>query len=89
MANVALAPSTVDTRDFYPRNVTIFGFQLTNLMAHGWDSRPELAELLTALDRGRFTVPIDSTFPLARAAEAHRHIESGDTRGKVVLVNES
>jgi NADPH:quinone reductase len=89
MANVALAPSTVDTRDFYPKNVSIFGFQLTNLMAHGWDSRPELRELLAALADARFTVPIDSTFPLAQAAQAHRHLESTATRGKVVLTNES
>jgi NADPH:quinone reductase-like Zn-dependent oxidoreductase len=30
-------------------------------------------------------VPIDSTFPMARAAESHRHLESGATRGKVIL----
>ena len=85
LANVALAPSTVDTRDFYPKNVRITGFQLTNLLLSGWDSKPELRELLDALDEGRFTVPIHASVPLADAAKAHVLLESGDTQGKVVL----
>jgi len=86
MANVALAPSTVDTRQFYPRNVHIHGFQITDLMEHGWDPRPDLVELLDALATGRFTVPIDSTLPLRRAADAHRRLASRAAAGKVVLV---
>ena len=49
LANVALAPSTIDTRDFYPRNVHIHGFQITDLMEHGYDPRPDLRELLDSL----------------------------------------
>jgi NADPH:quinone reductase len=86
MANVALAPSTIDTRDFYPRNVHIHGFQITDLMEHGWDPRPDLAELLDALATGRFTVPIDATYPLSRAADAHRRLASRAALGKVVLL---
>jgi NADPH2:quinone reductase len=85
MANVALAPSTVDTRDFYPKNASIFGFQITDLMRHGWDPRPDLRTVLAALADERFTVPIDSTFPLAEAAAAHIRLESARTRGKIVL----
>jgi NADPH:quinone reductase len=85
LANVALAPSTIDTRDFYPRNVHIHGFQITDLMQHGYDPRPELRELLDALHTSRFAVPIDSTFELADAAGAHRRLESRAACGKVVL----
>ncbi|MET0865303.1 MAG: zinc-binding dehydrogenase, partial [Nakamurella sp.] len=85
MANVALASSTIDTRDFYPKNGRIFGFQITALMDHGYDPRPDIADLLAAVATGRFTVDIDSTFPLADAAAAHRHVESRQTRGKVLL----
>ena len=85
LANVALAPSTIDTRDFYPRNVHIHGFQITDLMEHGYDPRPDLRELLDAVDTGRFTVPVDSTFPLADAAAAHRRLESRAALGKVIL----
>jgi len=85
MANVALAPSTVDTRDFYPKNGRIYGFQITALIEHGYDPRPDLDELLAAVAGHRFTVDIDATFPLADAAAAHRHVEQRANRGKVLL----
>jgi NADPH2:quinone reductase len=85
MANVALAPSTIDTRDFYPKNARILGFQITSLMEHGYDPRPDLVGLLDALAADRFTVPIDATYPLADAADAHRHLEQRANRGKVLL----
>jgi NADPH2:quinone reductase len=86
MANVALSASTIDTRDFYPKNGRIFGFQITALMDHGYDPRPDLRELLSAVAGGRYSVDIDSTFPLAKAADAHRRVESRSNRGKVLLL---
>ena len=85
LANVALAPSLVDTRDFYPKNVTIFGFQITALTEHGYDPRPDLGRLLAGVAAGTFTVPIAATFALSDAADAHRLLESRRTMGKVVL----
>lgn len=85
MANVALTPSTIDTRDFYPKNVTIFGFQFTNLQRLGWNPRPDLIALLDLVAAGRFVVSIDQRFPLTDAAAAHRRIESNETRGKILL----
>ncbi|MCL2734873.1 MAG: zinc-binding dehydrogenase, partial [Actinomycetia bacterium] len=43
------------------------------------------AEALAAAASGRL-VPAVQTFPLARAAAAHRALESRGTTGKVVLV---
>jgi len=85
LANVALEPSTVDTRDFYPRNVHIHGFQITDLMEHGYDPRPDLQALLAGVAQRRFVVPVDSTFPLSDAAAAHARLESRAVLGKVVL----
>src|SRR6185312_5296985 len=68
LANVALAPSLIDTRDFYPRNVHIHGFQITDLMEHGYDPRPDLQALLAGVAQRRFVVPVDSTFRLSDAA---------------------
>ena len=82
MANVALAPSIIDTRDFYPKNVRIFGFQVTALLEHGYDPRPDLTELLAGIATGAFAVPVDATFPLADAADAHRHLEEAGQPGE-------
>jgi NADPH:quinone reductase len=86
LANVALEPSTVDTRDFYPKNATIHGFQLTNLVERlGYDPRGDLEELARLAARGELKVHVDVIFPLAEAAEAHRHMEGRRNRGKVIL----
>jgi NADPH:quinone reductase len=44
-----------------------------------------LAELARLVDAGKVKPLVDATFPLARAAEAHRRLESGDLVGKVVV----
>lgn len=43
------------------------------------------AHIWPALTAGRCLPIIDQVFPLARVADAHRHLESGDGMGKVVL----
>jgi putative PIG3 family NAD(P)H quinone oxidoreductase len=37
------------------------------------------------LSSGAITPPPQTVFPLSRAAEAHRHLESGDNLGKIIL----
>ena len=85
LANVALAPSTIDTRDFYPKNATIHGYQATNLIEHGYDPRPDLQQLLTLLAEGSVHVPIAAVYGLEDAAEAHRRLEERGVRGKILL----
>jgi NADPH:quinone reductase-like Zn-dependent oxidoreductase len=46
-------------------------------------SRVELINLAAA---GALEVTVDRAFPLDEAAEAHRHLQTGHARGKVVLV---
>ena len=46
-------------------------------------SRPELIKLAAA---GQLKVFVDKAFPLEQAAEAHRYLQTGHARGKVVLV---
>jgi len=46
-------------------------------------ARPELLELATD---GKLEVTVDRVFSLGEAAEAHRQLQAGHTRGKVVLV---
>lgn len=44
-----------------------------------------VAKAMALLIEGRLRVVIDRSFPLAEAAAAHRHLESGQALGKVVL----
>ncbi|GAA4370117.1 quinone oxidoreductase family protein [Agromyces bauzanensis] len=85
VANVAGEAGTIDTRDFYPRNISIHGFQFTNRQTLGWDPRPDLSTLLAEIADGVYRVIIDNELPLADAAQAHRLIEDNVTRGKVIL----
>src|SRR5437879_3341920 len=43
------------------------------------------ADLFAAHAAGKLRVTIDREFPLEQAAEAHRYIESGKTKGKLLL----
>ncbi len=45
----------------------------------------DLAALNELIETGKVTPVIDSVFPLAEAADAMRHLESGQVAGKVVL----
>jgi NADPH:quinone reductase len=56
--------------------------------AAGWSARVEAArpEILRRAATGRLRPLIDSTFPLADAAAAHRRLEERQAAGKVVLM---
>jgi NADPH:quinone reductase-like Zn-dependent oxidoreductase len=45
-----------------------------------------LEHLAALADEGRLTVVVEETYPLAQAAEAHRRLEEGRARGKIVLI---
>ena len=49
------------------------------------DQKVQWAELNRAVEATKFEVPIAATFALAEAADAHRRVEAGGVRGKVVL----
>jgi NADPH:quinone reductase-like Zn-dependent oxidoreductase len=65
------------------------GFNLSLL----FDRHRLLARALEVIagwaDEGRLPPPPCTTYPLARAADAHRDLESGRTVGKLVLVPEA
>lgn len=67
------------------RNRGVFGLHL----GHLWDERRQLATmmdmLISELAAGRLTPVVARTFPLERAADAHRFIQSRANIGKVVL----
>jgi NADPH:quinone reductase-like Zn-dependent oxidoreductase len=67
------------------RNRGVFGLHI----GHLWDERRQLAALMemliSELSAGRLTPIVARTFPLERAADAHRFIQSRANIGKVVL----
>ncbi|MGG4345422.1 NADP-dependent oxidoreductase [Paenibacillus lautus] len=48
-------------------------------------SKDRLAELVQLYEQGKLKIHVSRTFSLSEAAEAHRTVESGHVRGKVVL----
>ncbi len=48
-------------------------------------SAERLAELVGLYEQGKVDIHIRHAYPLKDAAEAHRDVESGHGRGKVVL----
>jgi NADPH2:quinone reductase len=58
-------------------------------LGHLWSERRQLADAMTLLlqevSAGRLRPVVARTFPLDRAADAHRFIQSRSNIGKVVL----
>jgi len=50
-------------------------------------SGDDLRELIRLYQLGKLKITVDSQFPFENAAQAHRRIEAGVDRGKVVLTN--
>jgi NADPH2:quinone reductase len=69
------------------RNVAVLGFYLGRLMRHAPGLvRAAAEELLALWEAGAIRPLVGATFPLERAADAHRLIEDRRHVGKVVLV---
>jgi NADPH2:quinone reductase len=69
------------------KNATLTGVFLgAEMMMMPERVRPLVAEMLERVARGELRVAIDSTFPLADAAGAHRYIEGRQAFGRVLLI---
>ncbi|MBV9568686.1 MAG: zinc-binding dehydrogenase, partial [Hyphomicrobiales bacterium] len=67
------------------KNQSITGFALPTLLTPE-GLKAGLAELFDLTVRGELKVTIGGTYPLERAADAHRALEGRGTTGKLVLV---
>ena len=85
LANATLEDTVMNTRDFYPKNATIHGFQIRQRMAHGWDFRPDTGELLGMVAAGALQIHIGQRYALAEAPAAHHAIDARTARGQLVL----
>jgi NADPH:quinone reductase-like Zn-dependent oxidoreductase len=57
--------------------------RLTTLVSR--ENAGDLRRLAALIDAGTLTPALDRTFPLDRAADAMRHLETGSARGKVAI----
>jgi NADPH:quinone reductase-like Zn-dependent oxidoreductase len=64
------------------RSIKVIGVQVRDYL-HATDKLADLARLAAA---GRLTLRVARTLPAQRAAEAHRLLEAGGVRGRLVLV---
>ena len=65
------------------RGVTITGYSSEDL--DGAALRTACSDIFILVEQGRLKAPEVTTFPLARAADAHRLLEAGGVRGRVLL----
>lgn len=81
--------SSVELIEDRSRIGTIVSFELVEklgvLAIRSQRSVERLMELVTLYTQGKLSIHIRTTFPLEQAADAHREVETGHGRGKVVL----
>ena len=82
--------------DIGEKNVSAFAATSLTLSrpnyGHYTDTRAKITEALdavwAALAAGRITAHVGQTYPLARAADAHRALEARETKGSTLLIPE-
>src|SRR5699024_8578603 len=83
MAGMQAAPR-LPIGQLYTRDASLLGFAISNASA------ADLAEAAQAINRmlatGRLRGRVGATFHLAEAAEAHRALESGGVRGRILIL---
>jgi len=70
-------------------NKSVMAFNLSYLFESKEALLPAVPQLVTLLSEGSILFPEVHTFPLARVADAHRRLQSGATKGRLVLVPHS
>jgi NADPH:quinone reductase len=85
-----LDPGPVDLKEARNRNLRIsFTLMLTPQLKGLPDALAHQGEILRRcgelFDTGKLTIDVADTYPLAHAADAHRRLEAGGMRGKLVL----
>ncbi|MEQ6332684.1 zinc-binding dehydrogenase [Sphingobium sp. MK2] len=68
------------------RNLSVIGFYMRPYLDIGTLVADTLAEFADHVASGRLQVQLGGSFPLSRAADAHRQLESRSTTGKLVLI---
>jgi NADPH2:quinone reductase len=77
---------TIEPVSLMAKNASVIGYYLTPLTRQRELCEEPLRDLASAASNGALRVVIGGTYPLARAADAHRALEERQSVGKLVLV---
>lgn len=79
-------PDPLNVFSLFQKSIKVSGFVLYTVSAMPDVHRKGIEESFTRMAEGKLKLLIGRTFPLADAAEAHRHMESRQSVGKLVLL---
>ena len=73
--------------DFYPIDYIPRGVCLTAYSGEAGNLPPAvLYDFLTDISAGKITIPIDQVYSMEQIQQAHSHMESGQAKGKLVVI---
>jgi NADPH2:quinone reductase len=79
-------PDPINLMSLFQKSVKVSGFVLYTVSAMPEKHREGIERSFQLIQEGKLKMLIGKTFSLAEAAEAHRHMESRQSVGKLVLV---
>lgn len=79
-------PKPVDPRRLMDESKTITGGDLWNVLTSAAERVRRANEIFALISDGSLTVHIDRAFDLRDGADAHRYLESRQSKGKVLLI---
>ena len=83
--NASGQPARLDAADITTRNRAVIGFSMGRSPVGSLDHQTAMNELLPMIADGALRIIVDRVLPMSDAADAHRHLASRGTRGKVIL----
>ena len=80
------APDALNLFSLFQKSIKVSGFILYTVSAMPGVHKKGSLQSLKLMDEGKLKLLIGKSFPLAEAAQAHRHMESRQSVGKLVLI---
>ena len=80
------APDPLNLFSLFQKSVKVSGFILYTVSALPEVHKKGIQQSLKLMDEGKLKLLIGKSFALAEAAQAHRHMESRQSVGKLVLI---
>ncbi len=83
--NASGQPANLSAADITTLNRSVIGFSMGRSPIGSLDHQGAMQELAPMIMDGRLRLIVDRVLPMAQAPDAHRHLASRGTRGKVIL----